>query len=80
MEQEFPRFSDREMGRRWRAADELLRTHDLDLVVAYEANRSGSAVQWFSSWQVTREALLLMGLNRSCLCSSTTTFRRPDGS
>jgi Xaa-Pro dipeptidase len=32
----------------------------LDAVVAYGANRSGSAVPWLSCWQVTREAAVVL--------------------
>lgn len=34
--------------------------HDVDLVLVYGADRSGTGVPWLTSWQVTREAALLV--------------------
>lgn len=33
---------------------------DLDAVVVYGANRSGSAIPWLTCWQVTREAVVVL--------------------
>jgi Xaa-Pro dipeptidase len=46
------------LGRR-RRLDDVLRSADLEHVVVYGANRSGSAVQWLTGWPVTREAVVI---------------------
>lgn len=55
----FPRFSDAEMGRRWAAASAELERAGADALLAYGADRAGTAVQWLTEWPVTREAVLL---------------------
>jgi Xaa-Pro aminopeptidase len=55
-----PDFSDAEMALRRAAVDELAARHDLDAVVAYGANRFGSAVHWLTGWPVTREAVAVL--------------------
>lgn len=59
MSNEYPRFDDAEMRRRH---DAIEQTTDgrVDAVLAWGANRSGSAVTWLSQWPVTREAALLV--------------------
>lgn len=54
-----PGFSDAEIADRRRQVDELAARHDLDAVVAYGANRFGSAVPWLTGWPVTREAVVV---------------------
>jgi Xaa-Pro aminopeptidase len=55
-----PEFSDAEIAARRRQVDELAARHDLDAVVAYGANRFGSAVPWLTGWPVTREAVVVL--------------------
>lgn len=53
----YPRFSDAEMARRWKAAESVMA--EVDDLVVYGADRSGAPVQWLARWPVTREAALL---------------------
>ncbi|GII58650.1 hypothetical protein Pth03_70390 [Planotetraspora thailandica] len=55
-----PPFTDAEIHRRSAAVHELAARHELDVVVAYGANRFGSAVPWLTGWQVTREAVVVL--------------------
>jgi Xaa-Pro dipeptidase len=55
-----PGFSDAEIADRRARIDELAAQHDLDAVIAYGANRSGSAVPWLTGWPVTREAVAVL--------------------
>jgi Xaa-Pro aminopeptidase len=55
-----PEFSDAEIAARRRQIDDLVARHDLDAVVAYGANRFGSAVPWLTCWPVTREAVVVV--------------------
>jgi Xaa-Pro dipeptidase len=55
----YPRFSDEEMQRRRSALAAAIEAEELDHVVLYGANRSGSAVPWLTRWPVTREALVV---------------------
>jgi Xaa-Pro dipeptidase len=48
------------MGRRRDALTAAMETHDVEHVVLYGANRSGSAVAWLTRWPVTREALAVI--------------------
>ena len=57
---EFRGFSVAEMERRRRAVEALMVEHDVDHLVLYGANRSGSAVSWLTGWPVTREAHVLV--------------------
>jgi Xaa-Pro dipeptidase len=52
-------FSSAEMLGRRRKLNDVLRSADLEHVVVYGANRSGSAVQWLTGWPVTREAVVV---------------------
>ena len=64
----YPRFSSGEMTERRRAIGAVMEERGLDHFVVYGADRSGSAVQWFSGWPVTREgALLIAPGNRDVL-------------
>lgn len=55
----FPTFTPVEMARRTAALDEVMREAEVDHVVVYGANRSGSGVQWLTGWPVTREAVVV---------------------
>lgn len=55
-----PGFSDAEIADRRARIGELAAQHDLDAVIAYGANRSGSAVPWLTGWPVTREAVAVL--------------------
>ena len=57
VEAEYPRFSDAEMTRRRAAIETLLTQAECDHLVFCGANRFGSAVQWFTQWPVTAEAV-----------------------
>jgi Xaa-Pro dipeptidase len=50
------RFSDGEMARRHEALAAVM--GDVDHVLVYGANRSGTAVGWLTRWPVTREAIV----------------------
>ena len=52
------RFSDGEMRRRHEALAALMA--DVDHVLVYGANRSGTAVGWLTRWPVTREAVVVV--------------------
>jgi Xaa-Pro dipeptidase len=51
------RFSDAEMRRRHEALEAVA---DVDHVLVYGANRSGTAVGWLTRWPVTREAVAVI--------------------
>ncbi len=55
-----PDFSDAEFADRRARVEQLAQQHDLDAVVAYGANRFGSAVPWLTGWPVTREAVVVL--------------------
>lgn len=55
-----PDFSDAEIAARRVQVEQLAQQHDLDVVVAYGANRFGSAVPWLTNWPVTREAVVVL--------------------
>jgi Xaa-Pro dipeptidase len=52
------RFSDAEMARRHDALAAVM--DDVDHVLVYGANRSGTAVGWLTRWPVTREAVVVV--------------------
>ena len=56
----YPRFSDAEMARRRAAIEAAMAAHEVDHLLVYGANRSGSAVGWLTRWPVTREALVVV--------------------
>ena len=56
----YPRFSAAEMARRRAALDAVMAEHDVDHLLVYGANRSGTAVGWLTRWPVTREALVVV--------------------
>ena len=56
----YPRFSDAEMTRRRAALEAVMAGHDVERVVLYGANRTGSAVGWLTRWPVTREAYVVV--------------------
>lgn len=55
----YPRFSDAEIARRRAALDAAMAARDVDHVVLYGANRTGTAIGWLTRWPVTREALVV---------------------
>lgn len=55
----YPRFSDAEMERRRADLDDAMAARDVDHVVVYGANRTGTAIGWLTRWPVTREALVI---------------------
>ena len=55
-----PDFSDAEIAARRARIEQLAQQHDLGAVVAYGANRFGSAVPWLTGWPVTREAVVVL--------------------
>ena len=55
----YPRFSDGEMARRVAAIDGAMAEAGAGHLIAYGAERSGSAIAWLTGWPVTREAVLV---------------------
>jgi Xaa-Pro aminopeptidase len=55
----YPRFSKEELARRRQAIAGLMESVGVSHLVAYGAERVGSAVPWLSDWPVTTEAALL---------------------
>src|SRR6185312_13070599 len=55
----YPSFSSAEMWRRREAVAEALSEAEVEHLVVYGANRSGSGVQWLTRWPVTREAVVI---------------------
>jgi Xaa-Pro dipeptidase len=58
----WPRFSDGERTRRREVLARAAGEQGCDLVIAYGADRAGSAVPWLCGWPVTREAALVVDL------------------
>jgi Xaa-Pro dipeptidase len=58
----WPRFSDRERARRREALAQAAGEGGCDLVIAYGAERAGTAVPWLCGWPVTKEAALVVDL------------------
>ena len=58
-------FSDAEMRRRRAAFGAVLERGGVSHALVYGANRSGSAVSWLTGWPVTREALLVAGMDEN---------------
>lgn len=56
----YPRFSDAEIARRRAAIEDVMAEQGASHLVLYGANRFGSAVQWLTSWPVTREAAVVV--------------------
>ena len=56
----YPRFSGEEMGRRRQVILEIMAEQDVDHLIVYGSERSGSGVPWISEWPVTTEAALLL--------------------
>jgi Xaa-Pro aminopeptidase len=55
----YPRFSKEELARRRQSIVELMGSAGVSHLVAYGAERVGSAVPWLTEWPVTTEAALL---------------------
>ena len=58
----WPRFSEAERRRRREVLRQAAEQAGVDLVLAYGADRAGTAVQYFCGWPVTREAALVLDL------------------
>jgi Xaa-Pro dipeptidase len=56
----YPQFSDAEMRRRRAALLAAMAERDVDHLLLYGANRSGSAIAWLTHWPVTREAIVVV--------------------
>jgi Xaa-Pro dipeptidase len=56
----YPRFSEPEMDRRRDALLAVMAANDVEHLIVYGANRSGTAVGWLTRWPVTREALVVV--------------------
>lgn len=56
----YPRFSKEELARRRQAIVGLMESAGVSHLVAYGAERVGSAVPWLTDWPVTTEAALLL--------------------
>jgi len=56
----YPRFSKEELARRRQSIVELMGSAGVSHLVAYGAERVGSAVPWLTEWPVTTEAALLL--------------------
>jgi Xaa-Pro aminopeptidase len=59
MEQEYPRFSDAEYARRYKALSEVMGTAGVDHLVVVTDHRTGNATQWVTGWPGTAEALTI---------------------
>ena len=55
----YPRFSQAELARRRQSIVELMDSGGVSHLVAYGAERAGSAVPWLTDWPVTTEAALV---------------------
>ena len=56
----YPRFSDEEMHRRHDALGAVMAEHDVEHVLVYGTERSGTAVGWLTRWPTTREAVVVV--------------------
>jgi Xaa-Pro aminopeptidase len=56
----YPMFSKKEMARRRQSIVELMGSAGVSHLIAYGAERVGSAVPWLTEWPVTTEASLLL--------------------
>ena len=53
----YPLFSENEYKRRFDLLENILSQNKLDKIIIYEAIGSGSAIQYFTGWHTTQEAL-----------------------
>lgn len=56
----YPRFSDEELAKRSRSILEMMEAAGVSHLVAYGAEKVGSAIPWLTEWPVTTEAALLV--------------------
>ncbi|HET7846595.1 MAG TPA: hypothetical protein VFL72_03820, partial [Acidimicrobiia bacterium] len=56
----YPRFSIEELAKRRRSVVEMLEAAGVAHLVAYGAEKVGSAIPWLTEWPVTTEAALLL--------------------
>src|SRR5438128_1551781 len=59
VEQEFPRFSDAEYGRRHAALGKVMEKAGVDHLLVVTDHRSGNAPQWVTGWPGTVEAYVV---------------------
>jgi Xaa-Pro dipeptidase len=59
-DQEIPRFSAAEMGRRRSALEAVMAERGVTHLLVYGNQRAGGAVGWLSGWPITTEAALVM--------------------
>jgi len=57
MQQEYPRFSDKEYARRHKLLADAMQEVGADTLLVVTENRSGNATQWVTGWPGTAEAL-----------------------
>jgi Xaa-Pro dipeptidase len=60
LDQDYPRFSDAEFGRRRRLAYLICERDDLDAVIIAQSMRAGTATFWYTGWPVTQEAITVI--------------------
>jgi Xaa-Pro dipeptidase len=60
LDQDYPRFSDAEFGRRRRLAYLICERDDLDAVIIAQSMRAGTATFWYTGWPVTQEAVTVI--------------------
>jgi len=60
LDQEYPRFSEGEMGRRRAMVEGLMAGAELDHLLVHAITGRGGAVGWLSQWPVTNEAQLVV--------------------
>ena len=58
LKEEYPVFSEQEYLRRISLIEDIIKKNNLDKVIIYEALGSGNAVQYFTGWHTTQEALV----------------------
>ncbi len=63
--QAYPSFSTAEMRRRRDAIVAVMDQHDVQHLIVYGSERSGSGVQWLTEWPVTTEAAVLLTPNET---------------
>ena len=58
LKEKYPVFSEAEYQRRFSLIETVIKQKKLDKVIIYEALGSGNAVQYFTGWHTTQEALV----------------------
>tara|TARA_B100000674_G_C37958758_1_gene970951 strand:- start:199 stop:1392 length:1194 start_codon:yes stop_codon:yes gene_type:complete len=65
LKQKYPVFSEQEYLRRISLIEDVIKQKNLDKVIVYEAMGSGNAVQYFTGWHTTQEALVEIKENKN---------------